>query len=772
MLRFAFALPISLLSLLVACNSSVSGGPADSGTAPADAGGNDGSVVLVDAQTNGLTVEPAALQTISVVAGQALPTIDYAATFNGTSVSVGWGVDRGEAGTVEPGPSASAVFTPSALAGGLVTIFANYNDEIIERQVLVELEVDQNGPSTSPEEQDQIAEDLPTLTEGGGVGGVGGEGLGIPVVDQAILDALATPSETGQSEGFSFLYPYDATIWPRGLPAPLLQWDWSLGDADAIKIEMETTSGSFSYRGTFARPAILTQSGTNFVRHPIPQDAWNMATNTAGELGVNGLSDDLVIRLTVARNGVAYGPIVQTHKIAPARLAGTIYYQSYGTNLAKNFDGAVGGDNRFGGAVLSIKVGDVAPQLAAGSSGPATNCRVCHSVSANGSRLVAQTSAAPSTTYGYSITPSLITEAPLSLNSDFPGLTPDGSFGLSKDGTLFDLNAGGATVATTGLENITNLGTPSFSPGGDKLVFNPMSGSAVANPTQSLVVMDYDSSTQAFTSPVEVLNTSGQPATTRPGWAAFFPAGQSIIYQQQTVAGGDGNGAGDLRTRRGSKSHLAWTLADNTGTPTPLAQANGTGYLPSLSTPPALVCTADGQQVGGMDADHSDDENLNYEPTINPIPSGGYAWVVFTSRRMYGNVATIPPFCSDPRGVDLIDNITTKKLWVAAVDLNAPSGTDPSHPAFYLPAQELLAGNARGFWTLDPCRADGSSCETGDQCCNGFCSQTGGPDDPLECGDAPTGDCSMTQEFCTMDSDCCDPNDSCINEFCSQIIVD
>ena len=31
--------------------------------------------------------------------------------------------------------------------------------------------------------------------------------------------------------------------------------------------------------------------------------------------------------------------------------------------------------------------------------------------------------------------------------------------------------------------------------------------------------------------------------------------------------------------------------------------------------------------------------------TVNPVPSGGYAWVVFTSRRMYGNVATINPWC-------------------------------------------------------------------------------------------------------------------------------
>src|SRR6201999_1359630 len=92
---------------------------------------------------------------------------------------------------------------------------------------------------------------------------------------------------------------------------------------------------------------------------------------------------------------------------------------------------------------------------------------------------------------------------------------------------------------------------------------------------------------------------------------------------------------------------------------------------------------------------------------------GRYAWCVFRSRRMYGNEAFIPPYCSDPRGVDLVQNITTKKLWVAAIDLNGTPGNDVSHPAFYLPAQELLAGNSRAFWVLDPCRSDGASCESG-----------------------------------------------------------
>ena len=158
---------------------------------------------------------------------------------------------------------------------------------------------------------------------------------------------------------------------------------------------------------------------------------------------------------------------------------------------------------------------------------------------------------------------------------------------------------------------------------------------------------------------------------------------------------------------------------------------------------------------------------------MNPVSSGGYAWVVFTSRRMYGNVATIPPFCSDPRGVDLHanmttnTNITTKKLWVAAIDINAAPGSDSSHPGFYLPAQELLAGNARGFWVLDPCRADDTSCLTGDQCCNGFC-QPNGLDGALVCSTRrPDYVCSGIQELCTTAADCCDAAALCINQFCA-----
>jgi hypothetical protein len=107
------------------------------------------------------------------------------------------------------------------------------------------------------------------------------------------------------------------------------------------------------------------------------------------------------------------------------------------------------------------------------------------------------------------------------------------------------------------------------------------------------------------------------------------------------------------------------------------------------------------------------------------------------------------------------------KLWVAALDIGAPSGTDGSHPAFFLDGQEHTSDNLRGFWVLDPCKADGAACGTGDECCGGYCrSDDGGP---LECV-PPPGGCSHEYEKCTQSSDCCDGGDQCINGKCAVVV--
>lgn len=754
-----------LAGAIGACGSDESGdGNGNNGDPNADGGpGTPGFNNDPDASNNASSafdVQPNTPQTITVPLGAKTPTITFTAIGpGGQPIKVGWDADRGEIGAVAPGPETSTIFTPTGRTGGTVEISARLGDRTVKRQVIVKIASEQDGPTAS--QSNQVATTVASLTEGGGIGGVGGEGLGVAVTDPATKTALGAPASNGTAENLTFLYPYNDTVFPRATLAPLVMWRWTTDDADAIRMTVETTSGSFSWTGTFGRPTILTTTGGKFVRHPIPQDVWKAATDTAGGLLPDGKPDRVIVKLTVARNGQAYGPITQSYTIAPGRLSGIVYYNSYGTRLAKNFGGAVGGDGQFGGATLGIRNGETQPALVAGGNGNSSQCRVCHSVAANGSRLVTgRTSESAST--AYDLTPTSATPNDMTITSIYPGLTPDGALALNTNATVLAPPTS-ATAQNTVNAPATNLGTPAFSQDGKLVAFNPIN--TITNAKQKLFVSTFDAATLTFGTPALVADYTGQPAETRPGWPAFLPDSKSLVFHRQTAAGSDGNNLSDLHTRKGARAQIHWTDAVDATKVTPLDKMNGVGYLPTLPGATSMNCTADGVQVGGTDPTHADDVNFNYEPTVNPAPSGGYVWVVFTSRRMYGNLATIPPFCSDPRGVNLVTNITTKKLWVAAIDLSAKPGTDASHPGFYLPAQELLAGNTRGFWVLDPCKQENSGCESGDECCGGYCKPNASG--ALVCtNQAPS--CAGVGDKCSVAADCCDPTNSCIGGFCRQ----
>jgi hypothetical protein len=122
------------------------------------------------------------------------------------------------------------------------------------------------------------------------------------------------------------------------------------------------------------------------------------------------------------------------------------------------------------------------------------------------------------------------------------------------------------------------------------------------------------------------------------------------------------------------------------------------------------------------------------------------------------------PWWSDPRFEDLYQDPTPKKLWVAAIDLNSSPGVDPSYPAFYLPGQELLSGNARGFWVLNTCSALGSNCDTNEDCCNSSganataaCRVVMNPAPPpvvKQC-QAISNVCTQMGKSCSLATDCC-----------------
>ncbi len=709
------------------------GGSGTGGTA--GAGGTGGGVVIDGGgdATAGLSITPSN-PTVTYDSTKPAPTVQFQVVSNTGPATALWAIDRAEIGSID----AAGLFTAAGTAAGTATVEATVGTQKLTTKVTVEIKAQENGgtPATG------------NIKAGGGPGGVGGEGEG-SAVDASTVALLDGPAQSDPQMGF--LYPYANTVWPLGVLPPLLMWKSSpaASVADAVKIELNASG--YSYAGYFGRPPPLA-AGAAFVRHPITKATWEQATLSAA-------GGTLTLSVTVAAGGKAYGPITMPWKVAQGRLKGTVYYQSYGTNLAKNYGGAKGGDGKFGGATLAIKPGATDPILVAGKNGGSTECRVCHSVNADGSRMIVQHGNNYKRSSSYDLLGGFA-ETPYAPSTDthlgWIGMTADGAVGLSNavpipggangsSSGLFDMTSG-APIAAPGLSAfVTRAGFPAFAPDDKSVAFNlhAGAGSASTGPGDGtqLVIMDFDRTTNSFSNG-RLLYKSAQ----RPGWPTFLPTAKGVVFQTEVQA----NSSGEyFATRYGAKGEL-WWVDTATATATRLDQANGKGYLPTGPN------------------NHADDSVLNYEPTVGPVPSGGYAWVVFMSRRLYGNAATIDPWASDPREHDLITNTTTKKLWVAAIDLDAKPGTDPSHPAFYVPAQELLAGNARGFWVLDPCKTDGAECTSGDECCGGFC-QADPNTGKLTCG-KKTNECSQEFDKCAVNADCCDPNLQCINERCALVI--
>jgi hypothetical protein len=752
----------------------------DDGAIVGFTGGDSGAANGPD--VNGpLAIAPAD-DVVDVTFGQAAQVVQFTATINGYSVPASFAIDRGEIGSLV---AATGVLTPSGAIGGKANVSATYGSQRVTTAITIRLHFVQNGgPGGAPPDAGAgdagDAGDAGGASNAGGVGGVGGEGMGGPVdpAEQALLQA-GTDAGAEAGAGATWLYPYDKTVWPRGLLAPLLQWS-TAQTFDAVYIHL--SESAFDYQGFFAATA------SPFVHHPIPQSAWDALCNSnEGEAAT--------VSLTFAQGGQVFGPIVESWTIAQGSLTGTVYYNSYGTNLAHNF---TSNGVTFGGATLGIKHGATSPVLVAGSD---TECRVCHSVSADGSRLVTGNGNAsgpgedPASAWydlknGYAETPM----SPADGRFNWGALSPDGTLllndgamnanGVKLQGSAAEDNgpvsaqlftvATGAPYASTGIPPGLVMGSPVFSPDGTHVAFNffsgavspggpdagapteagaPDAGASLAGDGVSLAAMDYDPKSSTFSN-FRVLFT---PPSGTSVWPSFLPTNDAVVFELETQSNGrDWGGTRSScdntsclnNTSTGTKAELWWVdLA--TRTAARLDGLNGLGYLPTMAA-----------------TDHTSDEILNYEPTANPVPSGGYAWVVFTSRRLYGNVATLKPYWSDPRYVDLSSSPTPKKLWVAAVDLNGKVGTDTSHPAFYLPAQELLAGNSRGYWVVDPCQANGAACTTGDQCCGGYCESNGGT---FVCSAQPPA-CSSLNDKCTTADDCCGVSQGteCIDGRCAQ----
>lgn len=629
-----------------------------------------------------------------------------------------WIVDDVVVGTLSP----TGLFTARGTVAGVAHVTARYGvyEAMTDVTVTVHASVNPGGVS---------ATDVDTLRAGGSA------------------DA-----------SFRWLYPYDDTVFPRGLAAPVLQL---AGGADATRVTIDIDRVGYHYEAFFGAGSPIQIT--------LPADVWDGATESAQA------GDAVVVGVTKLSGGAATGPATEQFPIAQGRLTGSLYYNSYNSHLAS------------GGAILRVRFGHDAEVVQGG-------CAVCHSVSANGSRIATGLSWSGTATITGTGNPAQsgtidldATGAPSAAWTDpdgrrysFGALTPDGAWVLSNAvppdnrirglsgavaSQIYDAATGALVPAPSFTSAIQYAVTPQFSPSASALAFSWFQSPSVNN-GRVLTVMSFDGtmSPPLFGAPRRVYTTDASHIA---GWPSFTPDGTSVIFGES--AGFDtstGAGAGHPNNPvYGDLRLVDLTSCDAAGENCAVSQLDLlNGYRSGAFYPP----------YGEAEEAHS-----NYEPTVLPVAIGGYYWVVFTSRRAYGN--TIAPGGTVVGGSDRWGTTDSagaehpsvrKKLWIAAIDISGTPGSDRSHPAFYLSGQEIDSGNMRGFAALDPCRADGASCESAAECCGGFCRQTDTAADgsPVLSCVPPPGGCSHDLETCTTAADCCDVTRGyqCINNHCAQ----
>jgi hypothetical protein len=767
-LRASLALAVVSLAILASVLSCAAGAPVrpdgsnpSSNTGGDIASGGGSSFIDVDGATGvqagptiaitpanpvvDVTVVNGMVTAIAVMGGGT--SITFHATADGASVAPMWSIDRGELGSVN---AASGEFTTTGKFSGVGKISASLGGTTATTTITIRVHATQNGRGNA----------VPIVGVGG-VGGVGGEGLGGPVDDPTRMRLQTGGSPPASAQEFGWLYPYDKTVWPRGIPAPLLQWQTN-HPATAVYVHLK--QANYEFEGFY--------SGNALAHHPIDAAAWSAA------LYGNG-GDPLHVEIKIADATNVYGPIAEDWVVAPGVLKGTVYYNSYSTALAVKKPGT-----SVAAAVLAIKPGSTDPVVAL--PGAQSKCIVCHNVSDDGSTLFAVDAIEPGDDYTNGVSYDLTKGGSVIQRYSAPAAdatTNNRKFlwaALSKDGTYALQSAGntqeaypaesrvfrrdnGSAVTSTGFDSVvTQAVTPAFSRDGKMVAFNYWQGTLPpgGGNGHTLDMMDFACGTPAAMSGAPSCGTFGfsnlRRLYTNPdndngfvGWPAWLPDSSGIVFHNVLNKPSPGS---VLATWNQAKAQLWFVDVP-------------AGVAPAQAIPMRALNGIDsaGNSILPKIGPHDDDYKMNYEPTVNPIPSGGYFWVVFTTRRAYGNIASGDPFDNGDGKRPI-----PKKLWVAAIDQKSTPGQDPSHPAFYLPGQELGAGNMRGFWVVDPCHADGASCETGDECCNGYC-RADGASGKLVCGGKPPG-CAQEYEKCSQSSECCGIalGFECINGFCAQ----
>jgi Fe-S cluster biogenesis protein NfuA len=567
----------------------------------------------------------------------------------------------------------------------------------------------------------------------------------------------------GPLDKLRWLYPYDGTVFPGGSLAPTLMWE---GDPASDAVYLHVHSIAFEYKAVLkpttaqgsATPLGVVVSNTAPLQPQlqIPQSIWDAACDKT-----QGKSDPFTMELTTRVAGVVTGPITSHFSIAPGAVRGSVYYTSY-------YSKQLGQDTGYSAALMRIPPRGKNEVVQAKVDGA---CAGCHSVSANGSRMIALTlksGAPPTKGFSFQLDPMTGVTDRRSVsggNSGLVALYPDGSKYLAQaqgkilghwalytaadalygtvttDATLYDATSA-AVIPATGIP--VGALMPSFSPDGTRLVFNDYA----IGEAHGLATMDYDVARDKA-SGYKLLKQEDSAGALRPGWPCFLPDNHAVVFVR-TDSPDFGGSSNDGLTAAATDPSMTRTA------PAAAAVSSDLYFVDVASGQASILARAMGFDTASDFASEktylpfgASDVHRNFNTTVSPVAAGGYFWVFFDSLRNYGNLGL------------------QRAIWGTAIDIQ-PNGTyasDPSHPAFYLAGQEFGSDNHRAFSARDLCRAEGQPCATGIDCCTGFCSATSS--NSVGSCTPPKHGCANRDEHCTSAADCCDSNDYCINNFCA-----
>ena len=303
------------------------------------------------------------------------------------------------------------------------------------------------------------------------------------------------------------LYPYDDTVFPRGLPSPTIMWNG--GNADDI-YRIRLHGSTFDFTGYASAPP-----PSRYRLPAVPTDVWLQLTDS--------LTGPVSVEVQRYDGQNAYLPKQRTWTLSTANLRGAIYYWAVSR-----------------GDVVRISPGDEAPQTFLEKQ--PGQCVACHSVSRDGSTIVASLNGSYSP---WSLFDATSGEALFGTDygSGFQAISPDGEYVLWRQWT--DDAFTPASMVLSVADSVDPLaildpveGTPvhpSWSPDGQTVAFGVRTdGNGIDFTESTLWTAVVDVTTPGFSAVQRIVaNDPTRPTITYPsfspdsGWIAFMRATQS-----------------------------------------------------------------------------------------------------------------------------------------------------------------------------------------------------------------------------------------------------